>query len=286
MPHLEKEGSEQVADFPPHPSEPHRELAIQTHKVVESFIKAQEAAADAKGSSSKQQFLSPPLLLIGGQSTLREDIQQFKALSSDILIGTPGRLEEFLLGSSSLAPAKGGKKGKTSIVARPSMGIKSVASVKELEMLVLDEADRLLELGFQASLNRLLSILPKQRRTGCFSATMSEGLGELCRVGLRNPVKIVVKVERKNQKSRDASTGASQQQQDRNTPASLQNTYTICTPREKLARLVQVLRHEALSHGDMEEPKKFIVYLATCACVDYFYKVSSDATGLYEPSWY
>jgi len=261
---------------------PTRELAIQTHKVVESFIKAQEVTASTSGSTSKHHFLNPPMLLIGGKTTLREDIQQFKALSSDILIGTPGRLEEFLLGSSSLAPVRGAKKGKTSIVARPSMAIKSVASVKELEMLVLDEADRLLELGFQASLNRLLSILPKQRRTGCFSATMSEGLGELCRVGLRNPVKIVVKVERKGQKSTATGNGAAgggPQQQDRNTPASLQNTYTVCSPREKLARLVQVLRNEALASAD-KEPKKFIVYLATCACVDYFYKLLAPLLDL------
>lgn len=45
--------------------------------------------------------------------------------------------------------------------------------VKSLEMLVLDEADRLLDLGFEASLNTILSYLPKQRRTGLFSATQT-----------------------------------------------------------------------------------------------------------------
>lgn len=42
--------------------------------------------------------------------------------------------------------------------------------------------------------------LPKQRRTGLFSATMTDGLSELVRVGLRNPVRIVVKVEAKKAK--------------------------------------------------------------------------------------
>jgi superfamily II DNA/RNA helicase len=59
---------------------------------------------------------------------------------------------------------------------------------------------RLLDLGFSPTLTRLLSHLPKQRRTGLFSATMTDGLTELVRVGLRNPVRIVVKVESKSRR--------------------------------------------------------------------------------------
>jgi ATP-dependent RNA helicase DDX55/SPB4 len=54
-------------------------------------------------------------------------------------------------------------------------------------------------LGFQATLARILTHLPKQRRTGLFSATMTDAdaLSELVRVGLRNPCRIVVKVQSK-----------------------------------------------------------------------------------------
>ena len=58
----------------------------------------------------------------------------------------------------------------------------------------MDEADRLLDLGFKDDLQKILGHLPKQRRTGLFSASVSEALDQLIRVGLRNPVKIVVKV--------------------------------------------------------------------------------------------
>ena len=56
---------------------------------------------------------------------------------------------------------------------------------------------RLLDLGFTQCLTRILTALPKQRRTGLFSATMTDALSELVRVGLRNPVRVVVKVEAK-----------------------------------------------------------------------------------------
>ena len=62
-------------------------------------------------------------------------------------------------------------------------------------MLVLDEADRLLDLGFKEDLQKILSRLPKQRRTGLFSASVSEAVDQIVRVGLRNPVKIAVKVK-------------------------------------------------------------------------------------------
>ena len=62
----------------------------------------------------------PPLLLVSSdQSSPAQDVQRFMSTGADIIVGTPGRVEEFLLG-----------KGK------------SVVSAKDLEVLVLDEADR------------------------------------------------------------------------------------------------------------------------------------------------
>jgi ATP-dependent RNA helicase DDX55/SPB4 len=69
------------------------------------------------------------------------------------MIGTPGRLEAMFEK----------KQGHTELAR----------CVKDLDILVLDEADRLLDMGFEASLNTILSFLPKQRRTGLFSATQT-----------------------------------------------------------------------------------------------------------------
>jgi ATP-dependent RNA helicase DDX55/SPB4 len=109
-------------------------------------------------------------LLIGGTSSVRDDIANLKSSAPTILIGTPGRLHEIITSSS------------------------SPLTMKKLEMLIMDEADRLLDMGFKESLTGIIQALPKQRRTGLFSATMTEAVGELVRAGLRNPVRVVVKV--------------------------------------------------------------------------------------------
>ena len=81
---------------------------------------------------------------------------------------------------------------------------------------------RLLDLGFHATLTRILTHLPKQRRTGLFSATMTDAdaLSELVRVGLRNPARIVVKVQSKKTKGKGtAAEGAKELVEERRIPA-------------------------------------------------------------------
>ena len=82
---------------------------------------------------------------------------------------------------------------------------------------------RLLDLGFQSTLTKIITQLPKQRRTGLFSATMTDAdaLSELVRVGLRNPARIVVKVQAKKIAKRAPGKDTSQSQiiEERRTPA-------------------------------------------------------------------
>jgi ATP-dependent RNA helicase DDX55/SPB4 len=109
-------------------------------------------------------------LLIGGTSSVANDLTLLKSSPPTVLIGTPGRLHELITSHS------------------------SPLNMKSLELLIMDEADRLLDMGFKESLTGILQALPKQRRTGLFSATMTEAVSELVRTGLRNPVRVVVKV--------------------------------------------------------------------------------------------
>ncbi|KAI9500001.1 P-loop containing nucleoside triphosphate hydrolase protein, partial [Coemansia spiralis] len=203
---------------------PTRELAKQIFDVLDEVIRLTG-------------FEYKPHLVVGGSSSATntaDEISQMKELGPDILVGTPGRLEDVL--------SSGGVRG------RPS------ASASKLEVCVLDEADRLLDMGFEASLTAIFSALPKQRRTGLFSATMSEALSQLVRAGLRNPVRVQVQVRDKN--------GAGD---ERRVPSTLSIRYLVWPPDRKLAQILRFIQNN--------EPQKYIVYFSTCAAVDYFFKL-------------
>lgn len=108
-------------------------------------------------------------LLVGGLS-LREQEQTLKK-RPDVVIATPGRFIDHMRNSASFV-------------------------VENLEILVLDEADRMLEDGFADELNEILNTIPKSRQTMLFSATMTENVDKLIRVGLNRPVRLMVDAQR------------------------------------------------------------------------------------------
>nr|XP_005298782.1 ATP-dependent RNA helicase DDX55 [Chrysemys picta bellii] len=196
---------------------PTRELAVQIDEVLSRFTK------------HFPQFSQ--ILLIGGRNPV-EDIEKFKEHGGNIIIATPGRLEDMF--------------------RRKADGLDLASCVKSLDVLVLDEADRLLDMGFEASLNTILDFLPKQRRTGLFSATQTQEVENLVRAGLRNPVRISVK---------EKGVAASSTQK---TPTRLENYYMICKADEKFNQLVHFLRQH--------KQEKHLVFFSTCACVEYYGK--------------
>ncbi|ERF68801.1 ATP-dependent RNA helicase DRS1 [Endocarpon pusillum Z07020] len=103
--------------------------------------------------------------LVGGFS-LREQEALLKK-RPDVVIATPGRFIDHMRNSPSF-------------------------TVDTLEILVLDEADRMLEDGFADELNEIISSIPKSRQTMLFSATMTESVDSLIRVGLNRPVRLMV----------------------------------------------------------------------------------------------
>uniref|UniRef100_A0A6Q2YX69 ATP-dependent RNA helicase n=1 Tax=Esox lucius TaxID=8010 RepID=A0A6Q2YX69_ESOLU len=193
---------------------PTRELALQISEVMGQFLK--------KFPQFRQ------ILLIGGSNPI-EDVEKFKEQGANILIATPGRLEDMF--------------------RRKADGLDLTLSVKHLEVLVLDEADRLLDMGFEASLNVILGYLPKQRRTGLFSATQTQELEKLVRAGLRNPVRITVK---------EKGVAASCMQK---TPARLCNYYIICRAEDKFNSLVAFLRHH-------KHEKQLVFFSGVLVCTD------------------
>lgn len=218
---------------------PTRELATQIHSVLNSLLAFHAPSAETLNSTEEDEKRRPtstrtvlPQLLLGGTTTPAQDLSRFLKNSPNLLISTPGRLLELLSSPHVHCPQS------------------------SFEVLVLDEADRLLDLGFKDDLQKILGRLPKQRRTGLFSASVSEAVGEIVRVGLRNPVKIAVKVK--------SAAG-----DDKRTPASLQISYLLTPPSHKFPVLLSLL-------SQLEPtPQKTIIYLSTCAAVDYFHHILS-----------
>ena len=114
-------------------------------------------------------------------------------------------------------------------------------------------------MGFEAAINTILGYLPKQRRTGLFSATQTDEVEKLIRAGLRNPVRINVK----EKQSQDTPA-----QDVQRTPSTLQNFYMIVGSEEKFNQLVNFVRRH--------KSEKLMVFVSTCAGVDYFAKLLQE----------
>ncbi|SCV99994.1 LAFE_0B07074g1_1 [Lachancea fermentati] len=188
---------------------PTRELSSQIQSVINSFL---SYLPEDKTTVHSQ-------LLVGTNSaSVRDDLNDFFDKRPQILVGTPGRVLDFLKNATV----------KTSSCA----------------MVVLDEADKLLDVTFEKDIESILNFLPKQRRTGLFSATLSSAGADIFKTGMTNPVRISVKSKM-------------------SAPGSLKIHYMTVKPRMKLQLLVSILK-------DIRY-KKCIVYFPTCVSVTYFY---------------
>ncbi|GMH25945.1 hypothetical protein Nepgr_027788 [Nepenthes gracilis] len=99
-------------------------------------------------------------LLIGGRRGM--DTEKERVNELNILVCTPGRLLQHMDETPNF-------------------------ECSELQVLVLDEADRILDIGFKKALNAIVSQLPKQRQTLLFSATQTKSVQDLARLSLKDP---------------------------------------------------------------------------------------------------
>ena len=116
-----------------------------------------------------------------------------------------------------------------------------------LKMLVLDEADRILDLGFQHTMNAVIENLPVERQTMLFSATQTKSVQDLARLSLTNPEYVAV---HENSKT--------------STPHQLTQSYVTCELHEKLGVLYSFIRSHTSS--------KMIVFMSSCKQVKYVYE--------------
>jgi ATP-dependent RNA helicase RhlE len=108
--------------------------------------------------------LAKAALVIGGVSE-KAQIQSLRA-GSPLIIATPGRLQDFI--------------------------DRRLADLRGIKILVLDEADRMLDMGFLPAIRRVLSSLPANRQTLCFSATLEQSVASLVHDYMREPVRVAL----------------------------------------------------------------------------------------------
>jgi len=103
-------------------------------------------------------------LIVGGLS----EQAQVQALRTGVslVIATPGRLQDFIR--------------------------RKLVDLRQIKILVLDEADRMLDMGFLPAMQHILSVLPQNRQTLCFSATMERSVATLVNDYMRDPVRVAV----------------------------------------------------------------------------------------------
>src|SRR5487761_2480199 len=106
--------------------------------------------------------LSPAALVVGGLA----EGAQLSALrkGARLVVATPGRLEDFL--------------------------DRKLVHFRSLQVLILDEADRMLDMGFLPAIRRIVGALPRDRQTLCFSATLEASVAHLVNDYMRHPVRL------------------------------------------------------------------------------------------------
>jgi ATP-dependent RNA helicase DDX18/HAS1 len=159
-------------------------------------------------------------IVIGGANRRAEVEKLSKGVN--LLVATPGRLLDHLQNTQGFV-------------------------YKNVRTLVIDEADRILEVGFEDEMRQIIKILPKEeRQTSLFSATQTTKVEDLARISLR-PGPLYIDVDFREEHS---------------TVANLEQGYVVCDSDLRFRLLFTFLKKHP--------KKKIIVFFSSCNCVDYY----------------
>ncbi|KAK6189281.1 Fructose-2,6-bisphosphatase [Pestalotiopsis sp. IQ-011] len=141
-------------------------------------------------------------------------------------------------------------KGVNLLVATPGRLLDHLQNTpfvfKNLKSLIIDEADRILEIGFEDEMKQIIKILPSEdRQSMLFSATQTTKVEDLARISLR-PGPLYINVDEEKQFS---------------TAEGLEQGYVLCEPDKRFLLLFSFLKRN--------QKKKIIVFFSSCACVKY-----------------
>jgi ATP-dependent RNA helicase DDX55/SPB4 len=238
---------------------PSRELSIQVFNIFLKFI-----------ANFPENLKFSFALLIGGKK-IQKDLDKLSLEIPNIIIATPGRFYD--------------------------LDDKLKLTYKDLQILILDEADKMLELGYESKVTSLLEKFPKQRRTGLFSATVNSQIENLIKVGMRNPVFIDVKVNLDNVKiTMDSVTNLNEEIfYSENYEAKyfdvvdIDSNKSFLDKKDEISKFTQEIPKQLMQYyislesiksklplminmikKRMYSSKKMMIFFATCNAVDYY----------------
>jgi len=189
------------------------------------------------------------LTLVGG-STMRPQMASLEH-GAHIVVGTPGRIMDHL--------------------QRGSLNLEG------LNTLVLDEADRMLDMGFYDDIAFIARQCPAQRQTLLFSATYPAGIGELSRHFMRQPQEVKLLERHENDKIRQRFYEVSKEERLQAVVLLLNHyrpvsTLAFCNTRQQCRDLLDVLRdqgfHALALHGELEQRERdqVLIQFANRSC--------------------
>lgn len=195
---------------------PTRELAIQISQTMEGLAYFTSTSAIA--------------VYGGGEGTLFTQEKKALSLGADMVICTPGRM-----------------------LAHLAMGY---VKLDGLKYLILDEADRMLDMGFYDDIMKIISYLPKQRQTLLFSATMPSRIRQLAQKILHTPEEINIAISRPPEKIQQSAFSVYEEQKAPLlkwllTKKNFGRILIFCSRINNVRSLTRVLKHEGFSANEI-----------------------------------
>lgn len=126
------------------------------------------------------------------------------------------------------------------------MDMNPLFNCSSMQILVLDEADRCLDLGFQQTMNSIIENLPLKRQTLLFSATQTKSVKDLARLSLKSPKYVAV-----------------HEHKEHSTPDALEQSYIVCELHDKIKLLWSFIKNH--------RRQKILIFLSSCKQVKYIY---------------
>ncbi|XP_019747600.1 ATP-dependent RNA helicase DDX18 [Hippocampus comes] len=238
------------------------------HKSIRPLLEGRDVLAAAKtGSGKTLAFLIPSLELIYKLKFMPRNGTGVVILSPtrELAMQTYGVLKELMThhvhtyglimgGSNRSAEAQKLANGVNILVATPGRLLDHLQNTpgfmfKNLQCLIIDEADRILEVGFEEELKQIIKLLPKKRQTMLFSATQTRKVEDLARISLKKEPLYVGVDDNK----------------DTATVDGLEQGYVVCPSEKRFLLLFTFLKKN--------RKKKLMVFFSSCMSVKFHYEL-------------